>query len=317
MAWNGSEGAGGSRGARTLPGECGRAGARPSRERGRPRTSRHNVRGLVALAIVVVGGGLAWWIVAGRRAHVTDVPVVPRAPSLIKEHQPVVVTNAPKNSAEKSHAEQQAEWKRRGYPKNPWGSKIPADLEYKPHWLYTEEDYARIDPSYFARHAEFKKRSAANPWKTTSDSQLSTLLFADPSQPNLSIPFDRHFVKQFVDSLDKPIVIDPEKDSAELQEQKKTMIAVREALKKEMDAGNDITEILNAERETQLRLRGLRENLMANLREIEKTAASEQEMSDYIEAANQMLEKEGLSKVRMSLLPLRWRLMKENAKGDE
>lgn len=84
-----------------------------------------------------------------------------------------------------------------------------------------------------------------------------------------------------------------------------------------MDAGNDITEILNAERETQLRLRGLRENLMANLREIEKTAASEQEMSDYIEAANQMLEKEGLSKVRMSLLPLRWRLMKENAKGDE
>ena len=270
------------------------------------------------MAIVVVGGGLAWWWVGGRGgASVPDVPVVPKVPSRIKEHQPVVVTNAPKNSAEKSRAEQQAEWKRRGYPKNPWGSKIPADLEYKPHWLYTEEDYARIDPSYSARHAEFKKRSAANPWKTTSDSQLSTLLFADPSQPNLSIPFDRHFVKQFVDSLDKPIVIDPEKDSAELQEQKKTMIAVREALKKEMDAGNDITEILNAERETQQRLRGLRENLMANLREIEKTVASEQEMSDYIEAANQMLEKEGLSKVRMSLLPLRWRLMKENAKGDE
>ena len=201
-----------------------------------------------------------------------------------------------------------SEWRRRGFPQNPWGTRIPSDLEYKPHWLYTEEDYARIDPSYAERHAEFKRRSAENPWKTTADSQLATLLFSDPGQPNLSIPFDRHFVKHFKDSLSVPIVIDTGKDDPEVQEQKKLMISLRETLKRELDAGNDITAILNAERESQLRLRGLRENLMANLHEIERTATSEQEVSDYIEAANMMLEKEGASKVRMSLLPTRWRL---------
>ena len=74
MAWNGSDGGVSGRGTRPACPQGAGAGG------GAARTSC--VKGLVALAIVVVGGALAWWWVAGRRTHVPDVPEVAHVPSL-------------------------------------------------------------------------------------------------------------------------------------------------------------------------------------------------------------------------------------------
>ena len=194
--------------------------------------------------------------------------------------------------------------------KNPWGTPIPQDLEYKPHWEYTEEDYARIDPSYKERHERFKKRQAANPWKTTSDSQLSVLLFSPMGQPNLLIPFSPRFKDQFLKSLETPIIVHKD-DSPELQAQKKQMIETRIWLKEQMDDGKDIVEILNAEYDRQKKVFGLRENLLKELRTVERTAKSVQEVQDYVDAANKMLEEAGGEKVALPMTLTKIRIARE------
>ena len=136
--------------------------------------------------------------------------------------------------------------------------------------------------------------------------------------PNLLIPFDRHFVKHFEKSLETPIIIDKEKDSLELQEQKQHMIDVKIYLKEQLDAGKDIAAILNEEREKMERLRGLRENLEKALREMEKSAKSVEEVQDYIDSANKMLEEQGGSgsgKIGLPLILTKMRLEREAAQN--
>ena len=185
-------------------------------------------------------------------------------------------------------------------PKNPWGTPIPKDLEYKPHWEYTPEDYARIDPGYAARHERFLQRQAANPWKTGVDSQLSVLLFSELGKPNALIPFSPRFKDQFLKSLETPIIVSKD-DPPELQEQKRKMIETKIWLKDQIDDGKDIVKILNDEMSRQKKVQGLRDNLMRELREVQKTATSIEEVQDYVNAANQMLEKEGGAKVGLPM----------------
>ncbi len=265
-----------------------------------------------AAAIAVV-----WWWLGNGEAQPNNEPETPKKPSLAKEVKPAAAPK-PIDDVPKWKRDQEA-WKKRGFKKNPWGTPIPEDLEYKPHWLYTPEDYARIDPGYEKRHEAFKKRQAENPWKTTADSQLSVLLFSKPGMPNLLIPFDRHFEKHFLKSLETPIVIDKEKDSPELQEQKRQMIDVKIYLKEQLDAGKDIAAILNEEHDRQIKLRGLRENLEKALREMEKTAKSVEEVEDYIASANKMLEEQGgagAGKIGLPLALTRFRLQRESEKGE-
>ncbi|MBR1921834.1 MAG: hypothetical protein IJ829_07540, partial [Kiritimatiellae bacterium] len=201
-------------------------------------------------------------------------------------------------------------------PKNPFGTPIPKDLEYKAIWEYTPEDYARVDPGYAARHERFLKAQAAIPWKTPSDRKLSLLLFPKDGNMGLLIPFDARFKDKFVESLKTPIEIGPD-DSPELREQKKAMIDTRAYLKERMDAGEDIVGILNEEYEKNRRLSGMRENLLKELRALEKTASSVQEVQDYVNAANLMLEREGAGKIGLPLALTRYRLGRQKqSNGD-
>ena len=274
------------------------------------------VKGAIAGAVVVAAALVAWFVLAPKPQATAPAPepkpAKPKAecPAPVPARKPkpvqtnaVPVAEAPKTN--KYHA-----------VKNPWGTPIPADLEYKPHWAYTEEDYARIDPSYKERHERFKERQANNPWKTTADSQLSVLLFSELGQPSLLIPFSRQFKDQFLKSLEQPIIIGKD-DSPELKAQKKQMIETKIWLKQQMDEGKDIVEILNNEYERQAKVRGLRENLLRELREIQKTATSVQEVEDYVNAANKMLEAEGAAKVALPMTLTKIRLQAEAQKKEE
>ena len=271
------------------------------------------VKGAIAGAAVVVIALAAWFLLAPRSqpAPPPPTPTVPK-PKVVRP----APTPAPKPATTNSAPVVEKPKAPRSSVKNPWGTPIPPDLEYKPHWAYTEEDYARIDPSYKERHERFKERQANNPWKTTADSQLSVLLFSELGQPNLLIPFSRQFKDQFLKSLEQPIVIGKD-DSPELKEQKRQMIETKIWLKQQMDEGKDIVEILNNEYERQAKLRGMRENLMRELRNIQKTATSVQEVEDYVNAANKMLEAEGAAKVALPMTLTKIRLQVEAQKKKE
>ena len=171
-------------------------------------------------------------------------------------------------------------------PKNPWGQPIPPELEYKPIWEYTTEDYAKIDPGYLARHEAHKARQEAIPWKTDADRQLAILLFAKDGNMGLLTPFNWRFKEQFVKIW----------------------------LKERMDNGEDIVEILNSEYRNAQKVRTLRKNLQDELRKIEKTATSVQEVQEYIDAANKMLDEYGASHVGLPLTLTRLRLEREATK---
>ena len=128
----------------------------------------------------------------------------------------------------------------------------------------------------------------------------------------LLTPFNWRFREQFLKSLETPIIATKD-DPPELQEQKRQMNEVKLYLKERMDACEDIVDILNAEYKNAQKIRGLRQNLQDELRKLEKTARSVQEVQDYIDAANKMLDEYGAKHVGLPLVLTRRRLQREAA----
>ena len=270
-------------------------------------------RGLLAAAIVVLGAGLAvWWFFISNTGGNTRTDTDVKKSSKIAEVKPSLATaNKIDASAVDTMEAQREKWKRMGYPKNPWGQqKIPEDLEYKPHWKYTTEDYARIDPGYKARHEAFLSEQAKIPWQHACEIEIAQTLFAKPEDAVLFTPLQKNFTKQFLKSLENPIVVS-EEDSEEVAQQKREMIKVKIYLKERLDAGEDIVDIINEARSSLAELNGLRQNLLTELRNLEKTAKSEQEIDDYVEAANMMLRDKGAGTIRLPISATRLRLRAE------
>ena len=125
----------------------------------------------------------------------------------------------------------------------------------------------------------------------------------------LLIPFDARFKDKFLKSLETPIIISKD-DPEELKEQKRQLIEAKIYLKEKLDEGEDIVAILNEEYRLNKKMHDLRENLRRELRELEKSATSVEEIQEYIDAANIMLEREGAGKIGLPLALTRYRLNK-------
>ena len=69
-------------------------------------------------------------------------------------------------------------------------------------------------------------------------------------------------------------------------------------------------EILEAEQDHLVKVMNLRDNLFAELRAVEESAESLQEVEDYVRAANKMLEEYGAKNIRLPMSPARLRLLK-------
>ena len=306
----------------------GRTGVSPvqSTAKGRPKERANRklfaIRFYLLVAVAALAA-IAWWWLAARDDAPSSPPPAEK-PKAVR--RPEARTSSPRKPPPAASNAQNAvaqpalpKDKRRdikgnviNVPRNPWGQPIPPELEYKPIWEYTTEDYAKIDPGYLARHEAHKERQASVPWKTDADRQLAILLFAKDGNMGLLTPFNWRFREQFLKSLETPIIATKD-DPPELQEQKRQMNEVKLYLKERMDAGEDIVDILNAEYKNAQKIRGLRQNLQDELRKLEKTARSVQEVQDYIDAANKMLDEYGAKHVGLPLVLTRRRLQREAA----
>ena len=81
-------------------------------------------------------------------------------------------------------------------------------------------------------------------------------------------------------------------------------------LKEAYDRGDDIIEILKEERAQLIKIHSLRENLFRELKELEKSAKSVQEIDDYVTAANTMLNEYGAQHIKLPYSKERMRLEK-------
>lgn len=250
--------------------------------------------------------GAAWFCLTPKPKSVHDESTRKPAKNLTAAKPRPVVNPAPAQDVDPVEA-QKEKWKQMGYPKNPWGHPIPKELEYKPHWKYTSEDYSLIDPGYKARHETFLAEQATIPWQHSCEIEIAQTLFAKPEDVLLFTPLSKNFKEQFLKSLENPIVISKD-DSEEVAQQKREMREVKKYLKEQLDNGQDIVAIINEARESMSQLNGLRQNLLAELRELEKSASSEQEIDDYVEAANMMLKEKGAGSIKLPISATRLRL---------
>ena len=133
-------------------------------------------------------------------------------------------------------------------------------------------------------------------FKHSSDQKIAGLLLMEPGEMMIgdaSSLFGKNFAKSFLRSLKAPIEILPEDDEF-TTELKMAVRDTRLELKSRLDAGEDIGALLLDEQKKLQELGLFKAELKS---EIEKIARSEdlteEEMSDFVNAANKMLESRG------------------------
>lgn len=191
----------------------------------------------------------------------------------------------------------------------------PDKKEQAPSKNLTPEDegYVSPDPTFAERYKKFKEEQARLPFKNSSDLEIYRIISTKPGETILPTALPRDFEKDFLAHLNDPIEINDD-DSEELKQDKQNVIEVKHRLKELMDEGKSIRDILTEEQNHLHKVATMRDNLYAELKEIEKTAKSTQEIDDFVAAANKMLEEYGGKNIKLPMSPERFRLLKAEGK---
>ena len=174
------------------------------------------------------------------------------------------------------------------------------------------DTYVSPDPGFSNRWERFKAEQAKLPFKYMSENEIAVILDTKPGDMVLDITPHPNFVRDFLKSLEEPIIPLATDDEKTVQ-LKKDMVRAKIILKEAYDRGESITDILREERAQLMKIHGLRENLFRELKEIEKTAKSPQEIDDFVSAANVMLDEYGAKHIKLPYSKERMKL--ERAEG--
>lgn len=155
-------------------------------------------------------------------------------------------------------------------------------------------------------------------FSNSADQKIASLLLIKPGEMLIgdsSSLFGKGFTRAFLKSIETPIVIDEDDDelTAELKR------AVRETkieIKARYDAGDDIGELMAKERD-ELQAIGLyREDLKDQIAKLARDKAlREEDMEDFVKAANKMLEDRGGAPLQMPRFAAR-RFLLERQRGN-
>lgn len=160
------------------------------------------------------------------------------------------------------------------------------------------DTYVSPDPGFSNRWERFKAEQAKLPFKYMSENAIAVILDTKPGQMILDTEFHPHFERDFLKSLETPI-IPSEDDDEKTTQLKRDMVQAKIILKEAYDRGENITEILKEERAQLIKIHSLRENLFRELKNLEKSAKSVQEIEDYVSAANTMLDDYGAQHIKL------------------
>ena len=255
----------------------------------------HCVRGLLALAIVVVGGGLAWWFVAGGRAPVSEVPVVPEVPSLEGQRtkdkgqtagERSRGTRDPTEAAAFSQTNATATTRR-------WMGVAVAEV------LNTETntDGAVIERLRLADGRTVKDIALPKPvFRRPSDQLIAMVVTTRPGEAMPPLPLGGDIEDEFAQSLSEPIEDLPD-DADDVRELKALVREAREVIAEEVKAGKTVREVLaECQREQEMQS----ESRLAVLREIRavREADGDEAAAKFAEKANELLRSRGIPEVR-------------------
>ena len=236
------------------------------------------LKGLVALLIVVVGALVAWYCLAPSDLAETDEPE--QTKGLIAEVQPSAAGKVaePEPEQPKELPPQKVGETRDGY------IKLPSGRLHKVRGVITNS----VSATQFKGKYEIFEHHCEN--------EIACLLTLNPGEGLVGTPrYNGRFIKAFVESLKTPIVIGPD-DSEEDRELKQNVIAAKQNLKEAMDRGEDIEKIMLDTRKEYQELARYKMELMGAINEYKKgEGVTDEDVEDYVQAANKMLEEKGIA----------------------
>ena len=271
------------------------------------RTSRHNLRIVIWLVVIVAVVTGTFFVVKGLwsntdgRQTQANSPKAPRTISAVKPSKPSKQQEpAPETPKRVLTSEERKA-----------GLDAIRNREYEGP-VIDMDTYVSPDPGFSNRWERFKAEQAKLPFKYMSENEIAVVLDTKPGEMVLDTISHPYFVRDFLKSLEEPIIPLPDDDEKTVQ-LKRDMVQAKIILKEAYDNGESITDILREERAQLIKIHGLRENLFKELKEIEKTATSSQEIDDFVSAANVMLDEYGAKHIKLPYSKERMKL--ERAEG--
>lgn len=254
-------------------------------------------RGLFAGLLVVALGALCYFMF--RPSAATPKRDSAKDRGLIKEVTPAA---APKAKPEK--------------PKDPpgyWNGKKITN-ENRPPWMnpyHRVVDYGKIHTN---RINEATRPLEEKIFHNGADIQIARALKVQPGAAfigNLD-DFYEGFNEDFRESLKEPIIVTHD-DPEEVKELKRAVNEVKADFKARMDAGEDLQKLMEQNWKDMKELGLYKEELSEQVAELcEDKTVTEQDMRDYVAAANKMLRDRGCTELRAeSFMRTRFRLEAE------
>ena len=163
-----------------------------------------------------------------------------------------------------------------------------------------DAEAAKTDPTYMDRKKAHDAEVAARPFKYMSENVVANIFSLKPSDNVLMYEFHPKMEEDFLKSFSDEIVIN-ETDSDEIKDLKKNMIYLKPQIRKMMEDGHKLSDILDDYRKTIAKAYTLETNLRRELDKIKRTATSVDDVNDFIKAANLMLKDVGVESFTYNL----------------
>lgn len=144
------------------------------------------------------------------------------------------------------------------------------------------------------------RRAKSSIFKHRSENIIAGLLALKPGDSLVGTPnYNGTFTKDFFDSLQDPIVVEPD-DSDEHKELKRLVVDAKKSLKEAMDRGEDVEKIImDARRECQ-ELARYKQVLQKDVYEYAmKEEVTDDDVDLFVQAANKMLENKGIAPMKV------------------
>ena len=273
MAWNGSDNA-----------------AKPQKSEKKAKPSAF--RGLLA-AVIVIGGAVAAYIIflgpatggaARGDAKAKHAKIAEVSPDL-SEYTPVAVdaeTVKPQKKRELSY------WEK------------PTTNGLNEAQLRKWRNMHLPAPSFTNTAMHARLPSEYEIFETRAENEIAMFMTMTPGEGLVGSPdYDESFREEFIKSCESPIIIN--EDDTEYEKQlKRDMEEIKIDLRQRMRNGEDICEIMAETREEMMRLGVVRQQIEGEMRELLSESASAEDFDDCIEAANRILESQGIAPLRIN-----------------
>lgn len=245
-----------------------------------------HLKGLIAGVIVVLGAGLAAWLLMSGEAD--SRPLQKKERGLIKEVTPAA---APKTT-EEADAKAKRDRQRRKW----WDVDASQTNGFSPVQLRIWK-YYKNPPSYTNTTSLTMPKARYAIFPTAAENAIACLLTLEPGQTLVGpAPHGKKFTDEFLKSCETPIIVE-EGDDEFTAELKREMNQTKIELRQRMAEGEDLGQILADARKENLRLAEIKREIETQVRDMVRAAKSEVEADDAITAANKLLEAKGIAPI--------------------